>query len=93
MAFEFLPLQPQFFLNFMDRLLEELKRFLRIPSVSTLPEHAMDVGRISRQPMIPLAHLLLGMLDEAALYVSRAEVPAQARAEMDEVLDRMLLAL
>jgi len=28
-----------------DRLLEELKQFLRIPSVSTLPEHAGDVRR------------------------------------------------
>ena len=28
-----------------DRLLEELKTFLRIPSVSTLPEHASDVER------------------------------------------------
>ena len=28
-----------------DRLLEELKEFLRIPSVSTLPEHAADVRR------------------------------------------------
>ncbi len=28
-----------------ERLLEELKQFLRIPSVSTLPEHAPDVRR------------------------------------------------
>jgi acetylornithine deacetylase/succinyl-diaminopimelate desuccinylase-like protein len=28
-----------------DRLLEELKQFLRIPSVSTLPEHVADVKR------------------------------------------------
>ncbi len=28
-----------------DRLLEELKQFLRIPSVSTLPEHVPDVKR------------------------------------------------
>ena len=28
-----------------DRLLEELKEFLRIPSVSTQPEHAGDVQR------------------------------------------------
>jgi len=30
------------------RLLEELKAFLRIPSVSTLPEHAADVQRAAR---------------------------------------------
>jgi acetylornithine deacetylase/succinyl-diaminopimelate desuccinylase-like protein len=28
-----------------DRLLDELKQFLRIPSVSTLPEHASDIKR------------------------------------------------
>jgi acetylornithine deacetylase/succinyl-diaminopimelate desuccinylase-like protein len=28
-----------------DRLLEELKEFLRIPSISTLPDHAADVRR------------------------------------------------
>jgi acetylornithine deacetylase/succinyl-diaminopimelate desuccinylase-like protein len=28
-----------------DRLLEELKQFLRIPSVSTAPEHVADVKR------------------------------------------------
>jgi acetylornithine deacetylase/succinyl-diaminopimelate desuccinylase-like protein len=31
-----------------DRLLEELKSFLRIPSVSTLPEHVPDVRRAAR---------------------------------------------
>jgi acetylornithine deacetylase/succinyl-diaminopimelate desuccinylase-like protein len=31
-----------------DRLLEELKTFLRIPSVSTLPEHSSDVQRAAR---------------------------------------------
>ncbi len=31
-----------------DRLLEELKDFLRIPSISTLPEHIPDVQRAAR---------------------------------------------
>src|SRR6267143_6169607 len=31
-----------------ERLLDELKAFLRIPSVSTLPEHKDDVGRAAR---------------------------------------------
>ena len=31
-----------------DRLLEELKTFLKIPSISTLPEHKGDVGRAAR---------------------------------------------
>ena len=31
-----------------DRLLEELKDFIRIPSVSTLPEHKSDVETAAR---------------------------------------------
>jgi acetylornithine deacetylase/succinyl-diaminopimelate desuccinylase-like protein len=31
-----------------ERLLDELKAFLRIPSISTLPEHKDDVGRAAR---------------------------------------------
>jgi len=31
-----------------DRLLDELKQFLRIPSVSTLPDHAADVHRAAQ---------------------------------------------
>jgi acetylornithine deacetylase/succinyl-diaminopimelate desuccinylase-like protein len=31
-----------------DRLLEELKEFLRIPSISTLPDHAADVQRAAQ---------------------------------------------
>src|SRR5271169_4858976 len=31
-----------------DRLLEELKDFLRIPSISTLPEHKPDIARAAR---------------------------------------------
>ena len=31
--------------NNRDRLLAELKEFVRIPSISTLPEHTPDIGR------------------------------------------------
>ena len=31
--------------NNQARFLEELKRFLRIPSISTLPEHRPDIDR------------------------------------------------
>ena len=40
---------------------------------------AMDAGRIAEQPVRPLAHVLIGALDEAALYVARADDPAAAR--------------
>ncbi len=34
--------------NNKDRMLEELKEFLRIPSISTLPEHQSDVNRAAQ---------------------------------------------
>ena len=33
-----------------DRLLEELKDFLRIPSISTLPEHQPDIAAALKMP-------------------------------------------
>jgi AcrR family transcriptional regulator len=54
---------------------------------------AMDAGRIAEQPLRPLAHVLLGALDEAALYVARAEDPVAAREEMRTVLTGILRGL
>ena len=51
---------------------------------------AMDEGAIARQPVRPLAHVVIGALDEAALYVARAEDRTTARAEMDSVLARLI---
>lgn len=51
---------------------------------------AVADGVIPAQPMRPTAHILLGALDEAALYVSRAEDPAEAKAEMYAVCDRII---
>jgi AcrR family transcriptional regulator len=54
---------------------------------------AMDAGRIAAQPVRPLAHVLLGALDEAALYVARAEDPDAARDEMRPLFARLLAGL
>jgi len=35
-------------------------------------QNAMDAGAIPAQPLAPLAHVLVGALDESALYLSRA---------------------
>jgi AcrR family transcriptional regulator len=51
---------------------------------------AMDAGAIERQPVMPLAHVVMGALDEAALYVAEAENPAAARDEMERVLGRLV---
>src|SRR5712691_3340178 len=56
-------------------------------------QSAMDVGAIVPQPVVPLAHVLIGALDECALYVARAENPAGARAECAAIFDRILSSI
>ncbi|HYI36378.1 MAG TPA: TetR/AcrR family transcriptional regulator [Thermoleophilaceae bacterium] len=52
--------------------------------------HAMEVGRVRRQPLRPLAHVVVGALDEAALYVARAEDPVTAGREARDVVDQLI---
>ena len=54
---------------------------------------AMDAGRIARQPVRPLAHVLMGALDEAAMLVARAEDTEAARAEVGATLESLLEGL
>jgi AcrR family transcriptional regulator len=51
---------------------------------------AMDAGAIVPQPVIPLAHVLVGALNECALYVARAEDPPTAREQCAAIFDRIL---
>jgi len=55
-------------------------------------EAAMEAGEIDRRPVGPLAHLLMGALDEAAMLVARSPDP-QTRAEVEAVLDLLLGSL
>jgi AcrR family transcriptional regulator len=55
-----------------------------------LLEGGIERGRIPLQPVRPLAHVLMGASDEAALYVAEAADRPQARAEMIGVLDRLI---
>jgi len=61
--------------------------------VKSLLVELMDAGGIPVQPVDPLAHALVGALDEAALYVALAENPARARAETGIVLRRFVTAV
>jgi AcrR family transcriptional regulator len=54
---------------------------------------AIEAGAIPDQPVRPLAHLLMGALDEAAMLVARAEDPEQMRAEVGRTLDSLIAAL
>ena len=51
---------------------------------------AMDAGAIVQQPVVPLAHVLIGALDECALYIAQAEDPAAAREQCAAIFDRIL---
>jgi AcrR family transcriptional regulator len=58
--------------------------------VATTLQAGIDAGVIAPQPVTPLAHLLLGALDEGALYVARAQDPATARAEIEAIMARLI---
>ncbi len=51
---------------------------------------AMDAGQLPPQPPRPLAHVVIGALDEAAMYVTTAEDRAAARDEVARALHAML---
>jgi AcrR family transcriptional regulator len=51
---------------------------------------AMDAGAITSQPVVPLAHVLIGALDECALFVARAADPAAARQQCTAILQQLL---
>ena len=61
--------------------------------VAALLADGVARGTIPPQPVEPLTHVLIGAVDEAALYVARAPEPAQARIHMDAVLRRLATAL
>lgn len=52
-------------------------------------QNAMDRGRIDPVPVKPLAHAILGALDEGAMLVARADDVERARAEVLETLERL----
>jgi AcrR family transcriptional regulator len=56
-------------------------------------EEAIAAGLIEPQPAAPLAHLLLGALDEGAMVVARADDDGETRRHMGESIARFLEAL
>ena len=54
---------------------------------------AIDAGELDPQPVKPLAHLLIGALDEAILLVARSEDQPLTRAEVGAAIARLMSAL
>jgi AcrR family transcriptional regulator len=54
---------------------------------------AVRAGQLAPQPIRPLAHILIGALDEAAMVIATADDPKRARRETGEVLNRLIDAM
>jgi len=61
--------------------------------IAALLQDGIDRGSLPPQPVQALTHVLVGAVDEAALYIAQADDAAAARADMDLVLHRLTLAL
>jgi len=54
---------------------------------------AIETGAIDPQPVKPLAHVLMGALDEAAMLVARADDPEAMKVEVAATLGALLAGL
>ncbi|MGY2875408.1 AcrR family transcriptional regulator [Marmoricola sp. URHA0025 HA25] len=61
--------------------------------VESAVEGAIAAGVMAEQPVAPVAHLLIGALEEAVLYAARADDPALATEEVRAALHRLIAAL
>jgi AcrR family transcriptional regulator len=61
--------------------------------IAALLQDGIDRGSLPPQPVQALTHVLVGAVDEAALYIAQARDRAAARADMDLVLRRLTWAL
>jgi AcrR family transcriptional regulator len=57
-----------------------------VEAAEQLLQAAIEAGQLRPQPLRPLALVLLGALDEAAMYLARAEDPVQAREDVRAVV-------
>jgi AcrR family transcriptional regulator len=64
----------------------EIGRRYGVGLVEALVQSLIDDGHLPPQPARPLAHVLVGALEEAALYAARAEDRAAATAEVRAAL-------
>jgi AcrR family transcriptional regulator len=53
-------------------------------------QNAIDGGVLARQPVRPLAHLLMGAMAEAAMLIAASQDPQAARAEVEPPLIALL---
>jgi AcrR family transcriptional regulator len=64
----------------------EMSQRNSVEASEQLLKAAIDAGQLRPQPVRPLALVLLGAFDEAAMYLADAEDPEQAREEIRAVI-------
>ena len=68
----------------------ELEASYGLGAIRSQLEEAMANQTITPAPVEPLAHLLLAVVDESALYVANSDDPERATADATAALDRLL---
>jgi AcrR family transcriptional regulator len=71
----------------------EIEERYGLALVQVAIQSLIDEGLIERQPVEPLAHLLLGAFTEAGLLIARSSDRVAARAEVGESIDRLMAGL
>jgi AcrR family transcriptional regulator len=71
----------------------EIEERYAIGAIVALLQAAVDAGQIPKQPLTPLAHLVLAAINESGLLIARSPNIRVARKEVGESLDRMLAGL
>jgi AcrR family transcriptional regulator len=61
--------------------------------IAAVLQDGIDRGTLPPQPVQALTHVLVGAVDEAALFIAQADDQAEARADMELVLLRLTSAL
>ncbi len=71
----------------------EIDEAYALGSIQALLELAIREGQIAKQPVEPLAQVLLGALNQAALVITRADDVPAARREMGRTIGRLVKGL
>jgi AcrR family transcriptional regulator len=71
----------------------DLTRHYSLGLTEALLQEAIDAGQLTAQPTRPLAHILIGALDEGALVIATADDRDEAHREVHDVLHHLIDAL
>lgn len=71
----------------------ELTQDYSLGMTERLLRAAVDAGQLADQPLRPLAHVLIGALDEGAMVIANADDEDAARRDVREVLLRLVDAM